>query len=490
MKAFLTPTLLAASVSGLLFSSMLSAAPWVDASDVYLRADIQALADAGVITVPVNTFPLMWSGIGKDLVKTEPELLSPGLVQAFARVNFYYRQAVDNKFSSSIKVGGGTDPARFMHYGSDYREQGEATASYEYVSSRFAFKGSFTGSYDPQDDKNVRVDDTYLAAVLGNWVVTLGMVEQWWGPGFDSTLQRSNNARPMPSLSVSRNDASGFETPWLSWIGAWTFTTGVSLMEDERAISKTALWDLRTSVRPIEQLEIGFSWSTQFCGEGEECGVDTWWDAISGDTVCIDGSMNCLTDARRDVGSQTTGFDIRYGDTWFDVPVGVYMERSCQAAGDCASLWGLDSRFGTKSKQIKVFMEYSDTLVNCDGNEANCFYEDPIYLSGYRYYERALGSTYDSDAQTFVLGLVGQFSNSRGFTSLLRYAQLNKDGTNVATTWAPQPPQEDLLMLELSYRMPVFKGMLSLGGTVSRSEFETQEDETNATLFGTYEYRF
>ena len=80
MKAFLTPTILATSVaSSLLFSSILTAAPWVDASDIYLRADIQALADAGVITVPVNTYPLMWSGIGGDLAKVEPELLSPAL---------------------------------------------------------------------------------------------------------------------------------------------------------------------------------------------------------------------------------------------------------------------------------------------------------------------------------------------------------------------------------------------------------------------------
>jgi len=89
-----------------------------------------------------------------------------------------------------------------------------------------------------------------------------------------------------------------------------------------------------------------------------------------------------------------------------------------------------------------------------------------------------------------VLGLVGQFNDSRGFTSLLRYAQLNKDGTNVINTWAPQPPKEDLLMLELSYRMPVWKGMLSLGGTVSRSEFDVQDNDTNATFFSNFEYRF
>ncbi|MGI2081629.1 capsule assembly Wzi family protein [Shewanella putrefaciens] len=491
MKAFLTPTILATSVaSSLLFSSILTAAPWVDASDIYLRADIQALADAGVITVPVNTYPLMWSGIGGDLAKVEPELLSSALVQAFARVNFYYHNAVDNRGNTRIKLSAATDPARFQHYGSDYREKGEALASYEYLGSRIAYKTTVAETYDPQDDKNFRLDESYFAIIFGNWIATLGSVEQWWGAGFDSALHRSNNARPMQSLTLSRNNASALETPWLSWIGPWTFKTGFSLTEVDRAVPKTAEWDMRFSARPIKQIEVGLSWSTLFCGEGQECDVSSWWDAVVSHSVCTDGSNDCGFDQRRDAGHRTQSIDMRYADTWQDIPVGLYLERSCENGSDCGSLWGIDTHFGHSAKQFKLFMEYSDTYVKCDGDSANCFYEDPVYLSGSRYYGRALGSTYDSDAQVFVLGLVGQFNDSRGFTSLLRYAQLNKDGANVMNTWAPQPPKEDLLMLELSYRMPVWKGMLSLGGTVSRSEFDVQDNDTNATFFSHFEYRF
>ncbi|MGI2058753.1 capsule assembly Wzi family protein [Shewanella baltica] len=491
MKAFLTPTILATSIaSGLFFSSILAAAPWVDASDIYLRADIQALADAGVITVPVNTYPLMWSGIGGDLAKVEPELLSPSLVQAYARVNFYYQSAVDNRGNARIKVSAASDPARFQHYGSDYREKGEVLGSYEYLGSRVAYKATVAETYDPQDNKNFRLDESYFAIILGNWIATLGSVEQWWGPGFDSALHRSNNARPMQSLTLSRNNAAAFETPWLSWIGPWTFKTGFSLTEVDRAVPKTAEWDIRLSARPIKQLEVGLSWSTLFCGEGQDCNFNSWWDSVASNSVCLDSRSDCAPDERRDAGHRTQSIDMRYTSSLQDIPVGLYLEHSCENGSDCGSLWGIDTHFGTSGKQFKLFMEYSDTYVKCDGDSANCFYEDPIYLSGSRYYSRALGSTYDSDAQTFVVGLVGQFSNSRGFTSLLRYAKLNKDGTNVASTWAPQPPKEDLLMLELSYRMPVWKGMWSLGGTVSRSEFDVQENDTNATLFSSFEYRF
>ncbi|WP_412504008.1 capsule assembly Wzi family protein [Shewanella indica] len=479
---------------GLGMSSMSHAAPWVDSSDIYLRADIQALADAGVITVPVNTYPLMWAGIGVDLAKVEPATLTPALTDAFSRVNFYYRQAIENRGNVVIKAAAATDAARFQHFGSDYREKGQLSASYEYVGERFAFKAAGTGAFDAQDDENARLDDSYMAVVLGNWIVTAGAVQQWWGPGFDSALHKSNNARPMPSVMLSRNNAAGFETPWLSWIGPWTLTAGISWMNDDRAIEDTLLWNLRGSVRPFKQLEIGLSWTTQFCGEGQECDFSTAIKSITGQRDC----RNDTGEGCSNYGNQLAGWDIRYSDLWFDVPVGLYMERKCEDSKgdpwqivDCAVLVGADTRFNLAQQQYKLFFEYTDTLVACGGdpNVFNCFYEHSTYLSGSRYYKRSLGSTYDSDAKVYVLGLVGQFADSHGINAYLRYAQLNKDGKSPSHGWAPQPAKEDLLMLELSYRMPLLKGMMTFGGTASRSEFDTDND-TDASLFGSYEYRF
>ncbi len=485
----------------LFISSLSAAAPWVDVSDVYLRADIQALADEGVITVPINTYPLMWAGIGADLSKVEPSTLSPALVQAFARVNFHYQSAVSNRGNTSIKVAGATDAARFQHFGSDYREQGELNASHEYMSDRFAFKISASGHYDPEDDESFRLDGSYVAVALGNWMVTLGAIEQWWGPGFDSGLIKSNNARPAPSFMISRNNPAAFETPWLSWIGPWTFSAGLTWLNDDgRAVEDPLMWNFRSSIRPLKQIEIGLSWTTMFCGEGLDCDLGTLWDAFKGNSFCPDGTTNCDPALRSAVGNQMAGFDIRYADTWFDIPVGIYLERTCEDSNgdmpweiaDCAKLIGVDSRLDFDSQQYKLFFEYTDTMVACgeNANSFNCFYEHSTYQSGSRYNGRSYGSTYDSDAKVYVLGVVGQFSDSRGFTSLLRYAQLNNDGVNRGGSWAPQPLKEDLLMLELSYRMPIWKGMMSVGGTVSQSDYESADSDTDGTLFGTYEYRF
>ena len=496
------PSLLAMALSMLAVSQsdQVQAAPWIDTSDIYLRADIQALADAGVITVPVNTYPLMWSGIGADLNKAEPSLMSADLVDAFARVNFYYQNAMNNRGNTKVKATAATDSARFQHFGSDYREKGELIGSHEYMGERFAYKVSASANYDPLDDKEVRLDDSYFAMVMGNWIVTAGTLNQWWGPGFDSGLIKSNNARPAPSLMLSRNNAAAFETPWLSWVGPWTLTAGLSLLEKERAVPKPLLWNFRGTIRPLKQLELGVSWTTMFCGEGEECGFSTFFDAISGGTECATGDATCDPSLDTKIGNQMAGFDARYSDTWFNVPVGLYLERTCEDSSgpapwdlaDCAMMIGADTRFAFDSQQYKLFFEYTDTMVACgtDDNVFNCFYEHSTYLSGSRYYGRALGSTYDSDAKVYALGLVGQFKDSHGLTSILRYAQLNKDGKNVGGEWAPQPPKEDILMLEVSYRMPMLSGMVTFGGTISNSKFEVEDNDTDGTVFGSYEYRF
>jgi len=46
---------------------MLNAEPWVDTSNIFLRSNIQLLADMGLIKTPVTTFPLMWHDIALDL---------------------------------------------------------------------------------------------------------------------------------------------------------------------------------------------------------------------------------------------------------------------------------------------------------------------------------------------------------------------------------------------------------------------------------------
>ena len=59
--------------------------PWLDTRDAGLRADIERLSAAGAVTVPINTWPLMWSGILNDLHAFDVQQY-PDLQASYGRV--------------------------------------------------------------------------------------------------------------------------------------------------------------------------------------------------------------------------------------------------------------------------------------------------------------------------------------------------------------------------------------------------------------------
>src|SRR3546814_14445506 len=77
------------------------------------------------------------------------------------------------------------------------------------------------------DDVSANLDRSYVAQEVGGWLLYAGTMEEWWGGGNIGSLIRSNNARPHPRVGLMRNDPKAFETPWLSWIGPWQFTTAM-----------------------------------------------------------------------------------------------------------------------------------------------------------------------------------------------------------------------------------------------------------------------
>ncbi|WP_028110652.1 capsule assembly Wzi family protein [Ferrimonas futtsuensis] len=474
-------------------SSQAMSAPWVSPNDLHLRADIQRLADEGVIKVPVNTFPLMWASILTDLENTSLRDLSPSARAAFTRVQ--HRAYMDTKTGASVEVGigGATEEARFQHFGSPLREQGEANVTVAYQGSRFAGQLSATYAHDPIDGDKARFDGSYIAMVLGNWVFSADMQEKWWGPGWDSALLMSNNARPMPTLSLSRNRADAFETKWLSWIGPWTLTTGISLMDDERYVEDALLWTFRASAKPLPQLEIGVSRAAQICGEGRPCDLGTWGDMLTGNDNPKNGEP--------EPGNQVAGIDLRWGSTFRGTPYGIYWETMGEDSFGLdkfppfqakSYVYGADISYQIGEQQVRTFLEYSDTSAWCNGF-FNCTYEHSIYKSGYRYNNRSIGSTYDNDAYTYTLGHVGFMSNGHQWKANIRYLDLNHDNSNRASPGGNTVAEraEVMKQIDFSYIMPLFKGRLEVGAEIHHSSYEDDIDsKTDGSVWADWRYRF
>ena len=85
------------------------------------------------------------------------------------------------------------------------REEGEASVGLSWLGERFVVNLAATYAANPFDGEEFRPDGTYAGVVLGNWMVTAGWQERWWGPSGDGSLILGSNARPTPGVMLQRN---------------------------------------------------------------------------------------------------------------------------------------------------------------------------------------------------------------------------------------------------------------------------------------------
>ncbi|MDQ7048456.1 MAG: capsule assembly Wzi family protein [Enterobacterales bacterium] len=239
-------------------SSNAAAAPWIKAGDTGLRADIQRLADSGQLNIPVATYPLMWASVASESQKIQFEQLTAPQQLAYLRIKKAMRLATNRGRKSQLNLFAASDVKRFSGFENSYYEKNKLTLSSEFMGNSFSANLAVNVRSDFRQvpgDKRVNFDQSYIAFKFSNWVVDLGAIDQWWGPGYESSLIMSNNARPLPAVSVRRNDSRPFESPWLSWIGPWTFSAQMAQLETERYVADAKLWSSRASFKPFSHLE-------------------------------------------------------------------------------------------------------------------------------------------------------------------------------------------------------------------------------------------
>jgi len=80
-------------------------------------------------------------------------------------------------------ISGAERPTVLRTFSDTPREEGEAGVGVSWVSGRFAAQLSVTAIVDPDDDRKVRPDGSYIGVTLGNFMVSAGWMYRWWGPG-------------------------------------------------------------------------------------------------------------------------------------------------------------------------------------------------------------------------------------------------------------------------------------------------------------------
>jgi hypothetical protein len=412
------------------------AEPLARPGDTLLRHDIRLLVDEGVLNLPINTWPIPWGGVFDQLNRAPAAELSPAAADAMARLRERARWELDtDEWYLTGWASAAAEPRVIRTFEDTPREQAEAGVAFSWTNSRFTANLSAAYANDPFDGEEFRPDDTYVGMVLGNWMVTAGWQERWWGPGNDASSILSSNVRPRPGVTLQRNLSTPFETKWLSWLGPWNLTTFMEHLDDERVTDDPLLWGFRFGFRPLRGLEINVTRTAMWCGEGRPCDFSTFLDVLKGND-----NRGQNTTPEEEPGNQLAGYDIRWSLP-ADIPVALYMQWTAEDGrpqgvplGSLLRLAGGEFWGTVGGLAHRTHIEVADTTCREGGfgfsdKKPNCAYNHPLYPTGYRYNKRVMGHSIDGDGRSYSVGSTLVQAAGHTWNVALRYMQINREGS-------------------------------------------------------------
>jgi hypothetical protein len=411
-----------------------TAGPWLEAGDRQVRADVELLKAAGLIRGPVNAWPLPWMQVAAGLEAARGQMLPPHLAAAVRRLDILAeRDGQKTRYEARARVT--NRPAVVRDFGDSAREDGDISVRAEHELGKL-YIAYGVGWRDGQQGKDVHIEPAAAALALGGWALYGGYVDTWWGPGHDSALLFSTNARPIPRVGIKRLSTSPIDFPLLRWLGPWKLDVFAGIATESRGdFDNPAIGGIRFSFEPAPGLEIGLNRGLQLCGKGRPCGLGTIFDAVVG----LGDADN--TGTPDEPGNQLAGFDISYTRMIGSVAVQAYTEWEAEDEDNVlieqfARLAGvtLSGPIGTSGASWTFLGEWSDTLaIKFLGSTRypGSFYNNFIYTDGFTYRDRAFGHSLDGDSEMWTAGLSVTDSRNRRFYGTYRNVDINR--TNVTT---------------------------------------------------------
>jgi len=396
--------------------------PWAEVGDRALRSDIEILASRGLITGLVTTWPIP-AGQLRGLSDNQRLQQEPEYVRlAAGRVLAHLQESSDTSdgVTGVVDARATNSPNVVRDFGTVARNQADVRIGLDWddenaaLSLRVGTQTRFSG-----DQKVLALDGSAISGVWSNLKFYGGWVDQWYGAGWDSSLIFSNNARPFPKIGLMRENPSAFETPWLSWLGPWQFNFFVGLLDGPRIAKDTAMGSLRVTLAPINGLEIALTRMTQFCGSGHPCNPLNAAFHFRNDAQSVNETNDEATIEVK--GSINAG-------TWMISPYLQLMNEDTGPFKHSFTSHLLGSSFaapwGDRGAHWRVTTEYTDSIATVNAFSFGTVghgvsYNNTDYVDGFRYRDRTLGFSLDSDSR--LLSLLGQVTDSSGWTYRAAY---------------------------------------------------------------------
>ena len=282
-------------------------------------------------------------------------------------------------------------------------------------STRQAFNGNHVPHYQAS------LEGSSAALGFQGWQLQAFQGQQWWGPGWQSSLVDGSNNAPWVGVGVQRSSTEPSLHAWLRWMGPWNLDVFVAKAQDPLVVEGQPQGFLfsgaRLSMRPAPWLELGLSRGLQFGGVGRPSGAVSFVKAFFGQQVNKE-----VTDTFGDSSGQIAGYDLRmrcpspWGQCAFYTQ---WMGED--AAGETPpmpykfmSLWGAEVVWD--EGRYRLFTEYVDThsfSLPWDTNQPFPGYVNGIYQQGYTNGARWAGSGFGSGSRVWSIGWMDAQSRTR-----------------------------------------------------------------------------
>jgi hypothetical protein len=456
-----------------------AAGPWLEPGDVGLRHDIMLLVDEGVFDMPLNVWPMSWPQVLRGVEGAQSTTsLSAGAAAALERVRRRARAASRTGQRLEWRAAGGARPTTLRTFEDVPREVGEIEGSLEWLGERFAVRLAATAVADPSDGKSMRPDGSYVGMTLGNWMLSAGYLDRWWGPGWEGSNILGNNARPFPAAAFDRKYTDPFETRWLSWLGPWSVNGFYGVLDGHREdVNHPHFLGLRVSFKPFDAVELGLVRTAQWCGEDRNCDWDTFWNLITGQDNAGEN-----VDPEEEPGNQMAGWDLRWASPFGSGPWALYWHDIGEDESDLKpifrlrqaglELWG-DTTGGTS---WRAHVEWSNTDPDCAESKGSngCAYRGgPYNIEAYSYLGRSLGHAMFHGGEMYSAGLTVMMADGAEINGVVRRADLFQRPA-VYHTVVNQP--EERWNLEVSYRRTFGPARIAVGIGADQGDREDGTD--------------
>ena len=271
---------------------------------------------------------------------------------------------------------------------------------------------TFTGGMGKNGRTQAKLDDAALVTEFLGANVQAFAHQNWWGPGWESSLINSSNIPPWIGIGFQRSEVKPSKSKWLSWLGPWTLEMFVARAQDPVVAANQPdgfyLIGQRLTLKPWPWVEIGLTRDTQMGGAGTLSGISD----ILNQAFTTGGEHSFTGSTQQDVSNGVAGYDVR-----LNCPKGVHCSAYFQWMGeDSSGQSHLPNQFMTLggmewwsvSGRYRMFTEFMQTYTSSlpwnTSKIVGSGYRNWAYPQGFTNGGRWIGSGFGGDARVLTVG--------------------------------------------------------------------------------------